>query len=141
MYVPAITTDESIDLRIVDLGDDEDENPVVKLQLKELRPKPGSANKIELVRAMFRFCRFSDLEDPPARRTKGGAIRRMQRNLVPIKCQCGCGMDTSGGMFRQGHDAKLKSRLRKVMDGRITDDPKYTEYSAEAELRERGWLS
>lgn len=47
------------------------------------------------------------------------------------QCGCGCGGMTKGGAFLPGHDAKLKSRLKKAA-GEGNQE-------ALAELRERGW--
>ena len=35
---------------------------------------------------------------------------------MPI-CACGCGEETRGGIFRQGHDAKLRVKIEKKIGG------------------------
>lgn len=52
-------------------------------------------------------------------------------NRSPRECDCGCGGMTKGGLFLPGHDAKLKSRLKRFArrgDGGAFD-----------QLVERGW--
>jgi hypothetical protein len=136
VWVPRISTDESVSLTILDLGDDEAEDPDVKLLEQEFRAMKGSGYKTEVVRKKVRYAKFSELQDVPTKRTKGGAVRRRARGMAVKKCECGCGQETSGGMFRQGHDAKLKSKLRKIVNGKLEGDP----VLAEGELRKRGWL-
>ena len=137
VYVPRITPDDSIKLTIHDfLGDEDEENPVVSLLLQEFRAKDGSNIKVELRRQQFRYCRLSELQDPPLRRVSGGAFARELRGLATIYCGCGCRTPTSGAEFRQGHDARHKSNLRKIMDGRLDGDPE----EAQEELERRGWL-
>lgn len=45
-------------------------------------------------------------------------------------CECGCGKRVARH-FAQGHDARLKSRLRKAAEGGSD--------KAKAELKQRGW--
>lgn len=62
-------------------------------------------------------------------------------------CACGCNEATAGGEFRQGHDAKLRSKyLQRIDDGDetaieefLTERPKlaYPYGYTEANLRER----
>ena len=137
VYVPRITPDESIKLTIYEfLGDEDEEDPVVVLLLQEFRNKKGSRVKIELRREQFRHCRLSELQDPPARPVSGGAIGRELRGLAAVYCGCGCRTPTSGAEFRQGHDARHKSNLRKIVDGRAVGDVA----KAQAELERRGWI-
>jgi len=140
VYVPRITVDPSISLTITKFeGDDDDDDPDVQLLLQEVRSKDGSLIKTELRRMQFRYAKLSELEDPPrGTATRGGAFARQVRNLAPIACGCGCGQETSGTEFRQGHDAKLKSKLRKIMAGKL-EDPNISPGDAEDRLRERGW--
>jgi hypothetical protein len=137
VWVPRITTNESVELRLFKfLGDDDNPDPDVSLTYKEWAPVKGSAIKKELIRSSMRIAKFSELQEVPTKRTKGGAVRRQARGMATKMCECGCGQETSGGMFRQGHDAKLKSKLRKIVDGRLEGDPA----EATAELEKRGWL-
>lgn len=53
------------------------------------------------------------------------------KKAKPI-CGCGCGARTGGGVFRPGHDAKLKSELFKRS--------KAGDEAATAELVKRNWL-
>lgn len=46
-------------------------------------------------------------------------------------CQCGCGLMTGGGLFRPGHDARLKSALKKAVEA--------GDHDAYLELVVRGW--
>lgn len=55
----------------------------------------------------------------------------MVRKRAPMKCECGCGGMTKGGMFLPGHDARLKGRLRRA--ARRGDE------GAARELQRRGW--
>ena len=32
-------------------------------------------------------------------------------------CACGCGLETKGGMFRPGHDQKLRSAIEEAVGG------------------------
>jgi len=50
-------------------------------------------------------------------------------------CLCGCGEQTSGGKFKPGHDAKLKSRL--VNEYRDGDEA--TSQNAKQQLDDLGW--
>ena len=50
-------------------------------------------------------------------------------------CECGCGAQTGGGRFIPGHDAKLKSRLFKIVRGQEEGDMA----AAIAELHTRNW--
>lgn len=34
-------------------------------------------------------------------------------------CLCGCGLETSGGAFKPGHDSKARAQGKAVLDGRI----------------------
>ena len=131
VYIPRITPDESIELKILKFaGDEEDEDPIVDLLLRE-RDHKGL-----IIRECFRSAHLSELEDPPTgKATKGGAIARMRRNLVPVECGCGCGIQTSGTEFRQGHDAKRKSYLVRVSQGKIEGDVE----AALEELERRRW--
>jgi hypothetical protein len=65
----------------------------------------------------------------------GGEIedRPAVRNPRPItgQCEC-CGVPTKGGKFAPGHDARLKSRLKKA----AADGDK----DAHKQLVERGWI-
>lgn len=40
-----------------------------------------------------------------------------RQRTQPRECGCGCGETTSGGTFRPGHDAKLRSRLLVIIRG------------------------
>lgn len=141
VWVPRITTDESHELVIKKFMDDEEvADPDVLLRFREIRPMRGSTMKSEITREQMHFAKLSELEEVPSKRTKGGALRRKVRGMVAVICECGCEQETSGGRFRQGHDAKLKSKLRRIMDGRI-ESPDMSPAEAEAELRERQWLS
>jgi hypothetical protein len=132
VYVPRITRDESVSLIIKGFQGDEDEpDPIVDLIEREFDRKG------RLVREMFRSARLSELRDLPRRATKGGALGRLVRNLEPVYCGCGCGTQTSGTEFRQGHDAKLKSRLRRIAAGTLEGDVA----AASAELERRKWNS
>lgn len=51
-------------------------------------------------------------------------------------CGCGCGQRTGGGIFRPGHDAKLKSQLFATARGNDAE----AAAKATAELSKRGWL-
>jgi hypothetical protein len=137
VYVPRITKDESISITIFKFeGDEEDPDPDVLLLLKEIRQRDGSSIHADLIRQTFRYAKLSELQDPPVgRATRGGAFARQVRNLAPIACGCGCGQETSGTEFKQGHDAKLKSKLRKIVDGKLDGDVD----EAKAELDRRGW--
>lgn len=143
VYVPRITTDESVELIIKQFIEHpkHPDDPDVELISRRWQPVKGSALKKELTHIQIRTARFSELERPPLRRTKGGAVRRAARGMAEIQCQCGCGNPTSGGMFRQGHDAKLKSILRKVMDGRMEPTDRWpSPDAAKQELHDRNWL-
>lgn len=61
--------------------------------------------------------------------SEGGGTSRPKKKAG--HCQCGCGGMTKGGRFLPGHDAKLKSALRK----RANDG----DQDAINELAERGW--
>lgn len=136
VHVPRITDDDTVILTIrAFLGDEDDPNPAVELLLQEFRNKEGSNVHQELVRQSFRACRLSELEDPPLRRVRGGAAARRLRNMAPIECGCGCGQETSGAEFRQGHDMKLKGQLRRIKDGKEEGNVE----AAKAELERRGW--
>jgi hypothetical protein len=136
VFVPRISADPSVVLKIKDFeGDEDDEDPIVHLLLQEWRNKQGSNIKQELVRQQFRSCRLSELQNTPRKATRGGAMARAMRNLEPIQCGCGCGDLTSGAEFRQGHDAKLKSRLLKIARGKLDGDIE----AAVLKLKERGW--
>jgi hypothetical protein len=50
-------------------------------------------------------------------------------------CECGCGGQTGGGRFIPGHDAKLKSRLFKIVREQMDGDVE----AAIAELKDRNW--
>jgi hypothetical protein len=128
-----------VTLRIVSFeGDDDDPDPTVLLLMQEWKVK--SATRSELIREQYRHARLSELQDPPkGKATRGGAFARQVRNLAPIACGCGCGQETSGTEFRQGHDAKLKSKLLKIMRGKL-EDPNISPEEAETQLRERNWL-
>lgn len=52
----------------------------------------------------------------------------------PRKCACGCGEKTHGGIFRQGHDSTLKSKLIR----RIRHGGKMGE-KAEEKMKSLGW--
>jgi hypothetical protein len=55
--------------------------------------------------------------------------------MAPILCGCGCGRETSGTEFRQGHDAKRKSYLLKVARGKEEGNVSLVM----EELERRGW--
>jgi hypothetical protein len=62
----------------------------------------------------------------------------------PRECECGCGEMTNGGLFRPGHDAKLRSRLLKAIDAGDEDAlaeliarPTLLHGATEADLRDR----
>jgi hypothetical protein len=62
----------------------------------------------------------------------------------PRACACGCGEMTNGGLFRPGHDAKLRSRLLKAIDAGDEDAlaelmarPTLLHGATEADLRAR----
>jgi hypothetical protein len=129
-YVPRITLDESVELKILKfVGDEDEDDPIVDLLFRE-RDSKGL-----IIRECFRSAHLSELEDPPRRATKGGVIARVRRNLIPIECGCGCGQQTSGTEFRQGHDAKRKSFLVRVATGKIDGDVE----AAVEELERRRW--
>lgn len=50
------------------------------------------------------------------------------------QCECGCGYETKGGYFRQGHDSVLKSQLLEFVDG-------HGDGIAADALVMRGWYS
>lgn len=50
--------------------------------------------------------------DPTSGLPQAASARRVGR-----PCQCGCALVTGGGLFRPGHDAKLKSTLQKAATG------------------------
>lgn len=67
----------------------------------------------------------------PKVKKSGGKPRVARKPKEPAKCECGCGKLTKGGHFLPGHDARLKSRLKKsAADGNE---------AAKAELRKRRW--
>jgi hypothetical protein len=130
VYVPRITEDLTVQLKIDDFcGDEDEEDPDVRLMMTEFDSKG------KITRQMFRYCVFSELQDTPRKATRGGAIARMKRGLEDVYCRCGCGQLTSGAEFKQGHDAKLKSRLLKTARGQIEGDAD----EAVRLLKERGW--
>lgn len=130
VFVARITPDETASLTIHKFhGDDDADDPQVQL----METHYGRNRKIE--RQQFRFAMLSELRDLPTRATKGGAAARIRRNLVEVYCACGCEQLTSGSEFKQGHDAKLKSKLRRVSDGRLGGDVE----TARSELERRGW--
>lgn len=60
-------------------------------------------------------------------------LRSPKASKQPRECECGCGAMTKGGRFAIGHDAKLKSRLKKAVrqDG---------DMEALEELERRKWI-
>ncbi|HET7458111.1 MAG TPA: hypothetical protein VFJ74_10715 [Gemmatimonadaceae bacterium] len=37
--------------------------------------------------------------------------------MLPLLCACGCGEPTEGGVFRPGHDQKLRTALERRVGG------------------------
>lgn len=77
----------------------------------------------ELIRAGVPTDEIDEFERPQERRP------RLPRPTTG-QCEC-CGEPTRGGRFLPGHDARLKSRLRKAAKG--------GDQEAAAELETRGW--
>lgn len=131
VWVPRISQDMNVILTIHDwcaksgkpVGDDEDA-PVVSLLFRR-----WEGNKLREQR--FRYCKFDELEPMPRKIVYGGPQARRLEGLPPVHCGCGCGSETSGAEFKQGHDMKLKSRLWKA--ARAGDQ------QAVDELVKRGW--
>ena len=130
VYVPRISADEGVELKILKFDGEEDEDdPTVSLLFRE-RDHKGL-----IIRECFRSAHLSELEDPPRRAIRGGPMERAKRNMAPILCGCGCGRETSGTEFRQGHDAKRKSYLLKVARGKEEGNVSLVM----EELERRGW--
>lgn len=73
----------------------------------------------------------SPLGTMPARRQSAKPDRQ------PRPCQCGCALLTGGGLFRPGHDAKLKGALKRAAADAL-GDLEEAEH-AMTELAARGW--
>lgn len=95
-------------------------------RLHEAATVSASTPLARMIREVRAASRRSDAATPASGTPRGSSTRRVGR-----PCQCGCGLVTGGGLFRPGHDAKLKSTLQKAAhEGDV---------GAVTELVARGW--
>jgi len=76
---------------------------------------------------------IKDAESTEEMRVKNKKTKAKKAAKELSSCECGCGAKVPR-KFKQGHDMKLKSRLRKAAKGEGAEAKE-----AKAELKRRGW--